>query len=140
MNVLHRITTRLALIALVALALVLLAAFSATAVNRPDTVKAEAEVEVSLVARNMAFYLPGDPTPNPTLRVRPGQVLRLRLVNEDLGMEHDWVVDALGVRTRVLVGDGTAQELTVQAPSQPGTHDYTCSLHAQMMRGKLEVR
>jgi hypothetical protein len=98
---------------------------------------------LTLIARDMAFYLPGDPTPNPRLIARPGEELRITLRNEDRGMAHDLAVsDGEGSResTPVLRGTGTEADLTLQVPETPGEYEYLCSLHARMMRGVLEVR
>src|SRR5512134_374994 len=45
--------------------------------------------EMTLLARGMAFYLPGDSTPNPRLVVERGEDLRIVLRNEDRGIPHD---------------------------------------------------
>ncbi len=95
--------------------------------------------EIVLVARGMAFYLDGDETPNPTLRLRPGEEVRLTLINLDRGMEHDLALAGLDLATAVLAGDGSTQTIRLRAPQQSGTWDYLCRLHAQTMRGLLEV-
>ncbi len=95
--------------------------------------------EIVLVARGMAFYLEGDDTPNPTLQLRPGEEVRLTLINSDRGMRHDLAVAGLGVGTGVLAGDGSSETVRLRAPRKPGAYEYLCRLHAQMMRGLLEV-
>ncbi len=95
--------------------------------------------EIVLVARGMTFYLEGDDTPNPTLRLRPGEEVRLTLINRDPGMRHDLAVAERGVGTAVLAGDGSAQTIRLRAPVRPGVYDYLCRFHAQTMRGLLEV-
>ena len=98
---------------------------------------------LTLIARDMSFYLPGDPTPNPRLIAERGEELRITLRNEDRGMAHDLAVESgNGDRkaTRVLRGTDASTELTVRVPEQPGEYSYLCSLHARMMRGVLEVR
>lgn len=95
--------------------------------------------EIVLVARGMAFYLEGDDTPNPTLQLRPGEEVRLTLINRDRGMRHDLAVAGLGVGTGALAGDGSSETVRLRAPMQPGAYDYLCRLHVQMMRGLLEV-
>ncbi len=95
--------------------------------------------EVTLVARDMAYYLPGDPTPNPLLRLARGEQIHLTLINDDRGYQHDFVVPALGAATHVLDPDGSRHSIVVRAPDHPGRHEYACSLHAQMMKGPLEV-
>ncbi|MEO6192765.1 MAG: plastocyanin/azurin family copper-binding protein [Thermoanaerobaculia bacterium] len=99
--------------------------------------------ELTLIARGMAFYLPGDPTPNPRLIARRGEELRITLRNEDRGMAHDLAVASRsGERksTPVLREAGETAELTLRAPGEPGEYDYLCTRHARMMRGVLEVR
>jgi plastocyanin len=95
--------------------------------------------EIVLVARDMAFYLEGDDSPNPTLRLRPGEEVRLTLVNRDRGMRHDLAIASLGIGTAVLPGDGSSQTIRLRAPAQAGIYDYLCRLHIQTMRGLLEV-
>jgi hypothetical protein len=99
--------------------------------------------ELTLIARGMAFYLPGDPTPNPRLIAGRGETLRITLRNEDRGMAHDLAVASRsGAResTPVLREAGESADLTLRAPDQPGEYDYLCNLHSRMMRGVLEVR
>ena len=59
--------------------------------------------ELTLIARGMAFYLPGDPTPNPRLIAGRGETLRITLRNEDRGWPTIWrsrAVPAGGNRRR----------------------------------------
>ena len=98
--------------------------------------------ELTLVARGMAFYLPGDPTPNPRLVAGRGETLRITLRNEDRGMAHDLAIPSgSGERksTPVLREPGESADLTL-APPRAGEYDYLCNLHSRMMRGVLEVR
>lgn len=95
--------------------------------------------EVRLVARDMAFYVPGGTIPNPTLQAAPGERLRIVLVNEDSGMSHDVVAEGLGLATEV-IRDGEVASTVVRMPGLPGAHDYLCSLHPLLMRGVIEVR
>lgn len=96
--------------------------------------------EIVLVTRHTAFYAPGDPTPNPTLTVGIGETVRLRLINEDTGMTHDWTVDAWRAATRLIPGDGGSTSVVFTAPGVEGDHEYVCSTHALLMKGRLEVR
>ncbi len=109
-------------------------AFAVAAASKPGA------REIVLVARDMAFYLQDDPRPNPTLVVAPGEPVRLRLINHDRGMLHDWAVDAWRTSTRLIPGDGSSDSVAFTAPSEPGDHQYVCSTHAVLMRGRLEVR
>jgi plastocyanin len=99
----------------------------------------EAPREVELVARDMAFYLPGDRTPNPTLRFSPGERVRLVLRNEQPGMTHNFVISGWDVKTRELRGRATAR-VEFQVPSERGTQRYECAPHAAMMTGAIDVR
>ncbi len=95
--------------------------------------------EIVLEARGMAFYLPDNSEPNPTLTLQAGEKVRLRLINRDRGFEHDWNVESLKVATRLLPGNGASDQIVLTAPDEPGRHEYACSLHSKMMRGILEV-
>lgn len=95
--------------------------------------------DITLVAREMAFYLPGDPTPNPTLALAAGEMVRLTLINEDHGMLHDVAVAELGFATPALRGGGSSVSGALRAPRTPGEHEYLCSLHPRLMRGRLVV-
>jgi hypothetical protein len=99
--------------------------------------------ELTLIARGMAFYLSGDPTPNPRLIAGRGETLRITLRNEDRGMAHDLAIPSrAGGRksTPVLRDAGESADLNLRAPEEAGEYVYLCSLHSGMMRGVLEVR
>lgn len=110
-------------------------ALSMAAMDRPEP------RSITLVARDMAFYLEHDPTPNPRLALRRGESLRITLRNEDRGMTHDLVLEGEGRRraTRAL-RPGESATLELRAPDRSGEVAYSCSLHDQMMRSVLEVR
>lgn len=96
--------------------------------------------EIVLVARGMAFYFPDDlNTPNPTIRVRAGERVRLVLRNEEPGITHGFAVPAWGVETRLLESAGS-DTIELPVPGVPGRQDYRCTPHAAMMRGTIEVR
>lgn len=95
---------------------------------------------VSLVARDMAFFVEGDATPNPKLVASPGESLRLELRNGEAGMTHDLSLPELERSTRALNAPGERDALELRAPSRPGEYEYVCTMHARMMRGVLEVR
>lgn len=94
--------------------------------------------EVTLVARGMAFYVEGDPTPNPTITVKAGETVRIVLRNEDRGMTHDFAVPPLGAVTQ-LINWNESGTVTFEVPSEPGTYEYVCSPHRLMMRGTIRV-
>lgn len=121
--------------------LVALVLFGGIALSVRAAVRPEPRA-LTLTAREMAFYLPGDPTPNPRLLAERGEELRITLRNEDGGMAHDLAVpgrDGSPEATAVLRG-GDSAELTLRVPARPGEYEYFCNLHARMMRGVLEVR
>ena len=94
---------------------------------------------IVVVCRSMAFFVPGDSTPNPTITVRAGQAIALELRNEDgPGVLHDLAVDSLHVATGLLQ-PGQAAQVTFTAPDRPGSLDYYCRPHALTMRGILRV-
>ena len=96
--------------------------------------------EITLVARDMAFYLESDPsTPNPVIEVKTGERIRLVLRNRDRGMVHDFAVPAL--RTAMdAVPWNEHRELDLAAPANPGTYQYVCRPHSVMMRGTIVIR
>jgi len=95
--------------------------------------------EIVLVARAMTFVDESDPArPNPGLVVRRGERVRLVIVNRDPGSRHNLSIEELGLRSRTLVaGESDAVEFT--APSRRTMLAYSCSFHAQMMRGAIVV-
>jgi plastocyanin len=94
--------------------------------------------EIRIVARDMTFYVDGQPEPNPTLRVCPGEIVRLVLQNEDAGMTHDFAIPGWQAATRRLEA-GESATLTVTAPGRRSTESYWCRPHAAIMRGTIVV-
>lgn len=95
--------------------------------------------EIVLTARNMAFYLDGNPTPNPTLKVKAGEQVTIVLRSDDTGITHDFAVKSWNVATDFLSGKG-AVSVSFRVPESRGTtQEYVCSAHAIMMRGRIEV-
>ena len=94
--------------------------------------------QISLVTRNMAFYVDGDPAPNPVLRVKRGEEIIITVRNEDEGMTHDLAINAWGASTKALAGT-SSDRLTLTVPSKAGAVDYVCRPHSAMMRGVLIV-
>jgi plastocyanin len=94
--------------------------------------------EIHLVARDMAFYLDGQGEPNPTLVVRRGERVRVRLTNLDQGMSHDFRVRAWKRGTPVVNGIGEAA-IELRAPAAAGAETYACTPHGEMMRGTIRV-
>ena len=100
----------------------------------------EPAFELTVRARDMAFYVDGDPRPNPPIVLPLDQRVRLTFVNEDRGVQHDLILADLDVRSRLLPGNGSSQVLRFQTPRTGATSSYTCSLHPTMMAALLEVR
>ena len=94
--------------------------------------------EIHLVARDMTYYLAGQDEPNPTLHVRPGERVRIRLTNHDAGMSHDFGIRAWKRGTGLIAGPGEAAVEFV-APQAPGEASYACTPHGEMMRGTIHV-
>ena len=95
--------------------------------------------EVTLVVRDMTFYLESDPyTPNPTIEVTAGERVRIVLRNEDRGMTHDFAVPAVAAATS-LIDWRESDDVTFDVPSAPGTYEYVCNPHRLMMRGTIRV-
>ena len=119
---------------------VVVAVAALVAVMLPRIVSSrEAVRDVTLVVRNMTYYLDGENTPNPSLRLAAGEQVRLTLRNEDRGMLHDFSVKSWGVATRVLDGQGEAT-VTFRVPRQAGTATtYTCTPHTAMMNGTIVI-
>lgn len=94
--------------------------------------------EIQLVARDMTYFLPGDDTPNPTLRFRAGEQVRIVLRNEDAGMEHDFIVKNWKVASALVDGKGETV-LEFRVPDQRGSETYSCTPHPLTMRGTIAV-
>jgi plastocyanin len=105
----------------------------------PVLTKAPAR-EITLVARDMAFYLDGDDTnANPVIEVKAGETVRVVLRNRDRGMTHDFAVPASDAATDTL--DWNEEDvITFDAPEEPGSYEYVCRPHLLMMKGTLIVR
>jgi len=94
--------------------------------------------EITLVAKQMGFYLNGDTDTevNPTLTFQPGETILVNFINEDLGMIHDVLFPEFGISTGG-VGYGESVQFTIQ-PSHEGQFDYLCSIHPRM-KGKILI-
>ena len=95
--------------------------------------------EIRIVARDMTFYVNGVETPNPTLRVKAGEKVRLVLRNEDAGLTHDFAVQAWKVATKTLTEKGQEDSVVFRVPAQRGATAYQCTPHAEMMKGSIQV-
>ena len=94
--------------------------------------------EITLVARNMAFYLDGSDVPNPVLTMRAGETVRIVLRNEDVGMKHTFEIGAWDQAVPSTRGGRTASAV-IEVPNRPGRHEYVCGPHPALMRGLVEV-
>jgi len=94
--------------------------------------------DVTLVVRNMTYYLDGSDVPNPPLRFGHGERVRLTLRSEDAGMSHDFNIRDWGVATRTLDGKGEVS-VTFRVPSSASATSYTCTPHSAMMSGAIVV-
>jgi plastocyanin len=105
----------------------------------PVMTEAPAPRQITLVARNMAFYLEGDPaTPNPTIDLVAGERVTIVLRNEEEGMVHDLVVAGLPIRIDTLRWR-EQRDLTLTVPDAPGTYSYVCQPHKVMMHGRVRI-
>ena len=95
--------------------------------------------EVTLVARGMTFELPEQPdAPNPVVRLRAGERVRLVLKNEASGLVHDLVIPDWKVALDA-VPAGQTVSTTFTVPEQTGQVAYRCQPHAAMMSGVVDV-
>ena len=95
--------------------------------------------EITLVARDMAFYLEGDDThPNPDIEVKAGEHVTIVVRNEDRGMTHDFALPAAAASMNLLEWNERG-EVTFEVPTTPGTYEYVCRPHLLMMKGTLKV-
>ena len=95
--------------------------------------------EIRMVVRDMTFYIEGQDEPNPALRLRAGERIRLVLRNEDPGMSHDLAVSGWKLQTPLLNERGAEAVVIFQVPEVRGTYTYSCTPHATIMRGDIQV-
>ena len=94
--------------------------------------------DITLVVRDMAFYLDGGTEPNPTIQVRTGETVQLTLLNQDPGLKQNLTIEALGLDMPHLETDAS-MKVRLRAPSRPGRLPYVCAPHSEMMHGVIEV-
>ena len=122
----------LTVVAAVSLVIVL-AAWMTRGVSTREPVR-----DLAIVVRGMTFYVNGGKDPNPVLRFRAGERVRIRLRNEDAGMTHNLWIEEWNVGTPVLKGqDEVVVELRV--PDAPGAAAYVCRPHPAAMRGSIVI-
>ena len=105
---------------------------------RASTTSAGEIRTIHLAMRDMTYYVEGQHEPNPTLRVRRGERVRIIVSNHDVGMKHDFGVDAWRTRTGLIDGVGDARVEFV-APATSGETVYSCTPHGAMMHGTIRV-
>lgn len=95
--------------------------------------------EIRIVARGMTFVVADEgETPNPIIRVRAGETVRVVLRNEAPGLVHNFEVPAWNLRTSQL-REGETTEVEFKVAADPGQYEYRCTPHARMMRGAVHV-
>ena len=95
--------------------------------------------EVRIVVKDMTFYVNGEQTPNPTLRFKAGERIRLVLRNEDTGMTHDFVIKEWNIATETLTEKGAEDTVVFRVPKQRASTAYRCTPHAEMMKGSVYI-
>ena len=95
--------------------------------------------EIRLVAKDMTFYIEGHSTPNPTLRLRAGEQIRLVLRNETSGISHDLAIKLWEVQTPMLSKKGQEAVVSFRVPDRTGIATYSYTPHAEMMRGSINI-
>ena len=98
----------------------------------------EHDREVRLVVIDRTFYLEGQSAPNPTLKLRAGERVRLVLRNEDDGMRHDLTIREWNVAVPPINGKGE-RALSFRVPDSRGLVSYSCTPHSSSMLGSIEV-
>jgi plastocyanin len=112
---------------------------AAAAVLLTGTTSASAPRELKLVIKDMAFHLEGaDGTRNPDLRFKAGEEIKLTIVNQDVGMRHNFTIEEWKVGTRLIRG-GNETTLDFKVPDTPGETQYICTPHRKKMFGKVIV-
>ena len=94
--------------------------------------------EITLVAKDMAFYLDGDGAANPVIDVKAGETVKIVLRNQDRGMTHDFAVPDFKTAMKALNWN-QVDDVTFDVPNTPGTYEYICRPHVVMMKGKIRV-
>jgi len=88
--------------------------------------------EIVLSARDVAFN-----EVNPTLALRPGELVRFVVRNDDPGVLHSIALPGIDSRVR-LVPPGEEVAFEVRVP-EGGRFEYTCPQHLPKMRGRIEI-
>jgi heme/copper-type cytochrome/quinol oxidase subunit 2 len=111
-----------------------------------DTIS-EVEFDFTVVHVNIQYMKEGIPLNihkfqlneklNPTIIVKKGDLVKLRLTNTDTMMKHDLVIQDLDLKTSLLE-PGETTEIIFSA-NQEGEYDYLCTVHPDQMIGKIVI-
>lgn len=128
---------RLGLVAALAIFVALIGPKIVASLGARDDVR-----EIRLVVRDMAYYIEtGDDTagdPNPTLKFKAGEQIRIVFHNDDRGMEHDFTIREWRVATKMLTGRGD-DTIIFRVPKDARSARYVCTPHSGMMSGQIVV-
>ena len=94
--------------------------------------------QLTLVTRDMAFYLDGLNIPNPVLTMHPGETVRVILRNEDVGFNHNFEIPAWN-RVIQTPKKNSFESILIEAPKLPGRYEYICGPHSALMHSFIEV-
>jgi len=111
-----------------------------------DTIS-EVEFDFTVVHVNIQYMKEGIPLNihkfqlneklNPTIIVKKGDLVKLRLTNTDTMMKHDLAIQDLDLKTSLLE-PGETTEIIFSA-NQEGEYDYLCTVHPDQMIGKIVI-
>ena len=111
-----------------------------------DTIS-EVEFDFTVVHVNIQYMKEGIPLNmhkfqlneklNPTMIVKKGDLVKIRLNNTDTMMKHDLVIQDLDLKTPLLE-PGETTEIIFDA-NQEGEYDYLCTVHPDQMKGKIVI-
>ncbi len=111
-----------------------------------DTIS-EVEFDFTVVHVNIQYMKEGIPLNmhkfklneklNPTMIVKKGDLVKIRLNNTDTMMKHDLAIQDLDLKTSLLE-PGETTEIIFSA-NQEGEYDYLCTVHPDQMIGKIVI-
>ncbi len=111
-----------------------------------DTIS-EVEFDFTVVHVNIQYMKEGIPLNihkfqlneklNPTIIVKKGDLVKLRLTNTDTMMKHDLAIQDLDLKTSLLEPGETTE--IIFAANQEGEYDYYCTVHPDQMKGKIVI-
>ena len=111
-----------------------------------DTIS-EVEFDFTVVHVNIQYMKEGIPLNihkfqlneklNPTIIVKKGDLVKLRLTNTDTMMKHDLTIQDLDLKTSLLEPGETTE--IIFAANQEGEYDYLCTVHPDQMIGKIVI-